>query len=95
LVLLAASRPQLCGDIDAILAQHRLLTARRRTTKTLERNHAVVETNHTPRQTTVVVRTRGPVADPAWTASELGLEEIVLAYMSQAAPQLSAVGHGR
>ena len=32
-----------------------------------------------------VVRSAGPVLDPAWTVSEVGLEDLVLAYMSQAA----------
>ena len=36
-------------------------------------------------QTTLLVRTSGPVLDPAWTVSEVGLEDLVLAYMSQAA----------
>ena len=35
-------------------------------------------------QTTLLVRTSGPVLDPAWTVSEVGLEDLVLAYMSQA-----------
>jgi ABC-2 type transport system ATP-binding protein len=30
------------------------------------------------------VRTSDPVLDPAWTVSEVGLEDLVLAYMSQA-----------
>ena len=28
---------------------------------------------------------RGPVMDPAWTVAQVGLEDLVLAYMSQAA----------
>jgi ABC-2 type transport system ATP-binding protein len=36
-------------------------------------------------QTTLLVRTSGPVFDPAWTVSEVGLEDLVLAYMKQAA----------
>ena len=35
-------------------------------------------------QTTLLVRTSGPVFDPAWTVSEVGLEDLVLAYMKQA-----------
>ena len=35
-------------------------------------------------QTTLLVRTGGPVFDPAWTVSEVGLEDLVLAYMKQA-----------
>jgi ABC-2 type transport system ATP-binding protein len=35
-------------------------------------------------QSTLLVRTSGPVLDPAWTVSEVGLEDLVLAYMRQA-----------
>ena len=47
----------------------------------------VVSASHTDRQSTLLVRTSGPVLDPAWTVSEVGLEDLVLAYMSQAAGQ--------
>ena len=33
------------------------------------------------RQTTLIVRTDAPVLDPAWTVSQIGLEDLVLAYM--------------
>ena len=33
----------------------------------------------------LLVRSSGPVLDPAWTVSEVGLEDLVLAYMRQAA----------
>jgi ABC-2 type transport system ATP-binding protein len=36
-------------------------------------------------QTTLLVRTTGQILDPAWTGSQVGLEDLVLAYMSQAA----------
>ena len=32
-----------------------------------------------------VVRSVGPVLDPAWTVSDVGLEDLMLAYMSAAA----------
>jgi ABC-2 type transport system ATP-binding protein len=31
----------------------------------------------------VLARLDGPVPDPAWQVSEVGLEDIILAYMSQ------------
>ena len=36
-----------------------------------------------------MVRGSAPVLDPAWTASQVGMEDLVLAYMSQdaAAPR--------
>jgi ABC-2 type transport system ATP-binding protein len=32
------------------------------------------------------VRTERPVLDPSWTVTELGLEDLVLAYMERPAP---------
>ena len=45
----------------------------------------VISGSHTDRQSTLLVRADGPVLDPAWTVSEVGLEDLVLAYMKQAA----------
>jgi ABC-2 type transport system ATP-binding protein len=41
--------------------------------------------SHTDRQTTLTVRTDGPIHDPAWTVSKIGLEDLVLGYMSSTA----------
>jgi ABC-2 type transport system ATP-binding protein len=45
----------------------------------------VISASHTDVQSTLLVRTDGPVLDPAWMVSEVTLEDLVLAYMSQAA----------
>ncbi|HEX3749500.1 MAG TPA: ABC transporter ATP-binding protein, partial [Streptosporangiaceae bacterium] len=45
----------------------------------------VIQASHTDRQSTLIVQTRHPVLDPAWTVEQLNLEDLVLAYMSQAA----------
>jgi ABC-2 type transport system ATP-binding protein len=104
LILLAASRVQLCGDIDTLLAQHRILTGPRKDTMAIAHTHAIVREDTTPRQTTLLVKLNGPVTDPAWAVEEPNLEEIVLGYMSQgdadhgAGPgeaRLSAVGGDR
>ena len=44
----------------------------------------VISASHTDVQTTLLVRAGGPVLDPVWTVSEVGLEDLVLAYMKQA-----------
>ncbi len=44
----------------------------------------VIEESHTDRQTTLLVRTDEPILDPAWTVKPVVLEDLVLAYMSQA-----------
>ena len=94
LILISAAKVRLCGEIDAILAEHKILVGPRRDTTTLERTHTVITTTHTPRQTTVLARLNGPVADPAWEAAEPGLEELILGYLGQqpARTPLTAVG---
>jgi ABC-2 type transport system ATP-binding protein len=83
LILLAASRVQLCGDLETLLREHQVLVGPRKDTTAIERTHTVVQAVHTPRQTTLLVRRSGPVIDPAFEAAEVTLEEMVLAYMSQ------------
>jgi ABC-2 type transport system ATP-binding protein len=104
LILLAASRVQLCGDTETLLAQHRVLTGPRKDTTAIARTHAIVREDTTARQTALLVRLNGPVIDPAWAVEQPNLEEIVLGYMSQDDPvygtgpgaaRLSAVGGER
>jgi ABC-2 type transport system ATP-binding protein len=104
LILLAESRVQLCGDIETLLAEHRVLVGPRKDTTAIARTHTVVHEETTARQTSLLVRLSGPVIDPAWAVEEPNLEEIVLGYMSQDSPdygagpgaaRLSAVGGDR
>jgi ABC-2 type transport system ATP-binding protein len=81
LILLAASRVQLCGDIDTLLAQHKVLVGPRKDTAPIEQTHEVVQTVTTARQSTLLVRLNGPVIDPAYQTEDVTVEELVLAYM--------------
>jgi ABC-2 type transport system ATP-binding protein len=96
LILLAASRVQVVGDIDAILADHQVLIGPRKDTTAIERTHSIVQATHTPRQSTLLVRGSARVIDPAWVTESVGLEELVLGYMGQDAPaplaRLTTVG---
>jgi ABC-2 type transport system ATP-binding protein len=91
LIVLLASRVRLAGDVDRLLGAHRLLTGPRRDPATLPGDWEVISASHTGRQSTLLVRTSGPVHDPAWTVGQVSLEDMVLAYMSQAA----GAGSGR
>jgi ABC-2 type transport system ATP-binding protein len=82
-ILLTASRVRLCADIDDVLGGHRMLVGPRQSTAELERLFTVVKTTQTERQSRVLARIDGPVLDPAWDVSEVGLEDIILAYMSE------------
>ena len=90
IVMLAASRVQLCGDIEGLLAEHRLLVGPRKDISAIERDHQVVQVTLTPRQTTLLVRLNGPVIDPAFEAGDVSLEDLVLAYMGQDIPSAQA-----
>jgi ABC-2 type transport system ATP-binding protein len=83
LIVLVASNVQVCGDVAELLATHHRLTGPRRDIDTLPADHDVIEESHTDRQTTLLVRTDGPILDPAWTVKPVTLEDLVLAYMSR------------
>ena len=85
LVILAAGGVQLAGQIDEILGSHRLLTGPRRDPAPVARVHSVIQESHTERQTTLLVKTNGHVNDASWRVDEVGLEEIVLAYLGHQA----------
>ena len=85
LIVLADSRVRVAGPVDELLAAHRLLSGPRRDEDSLPSGLQVISGSHTDRQSTLLVRADGPVLDPAWTVSEVGLEDLVLAYMKQAA----------
>ena len=85
LIVLVGSRVQLAGDVDQLLAAHHLLTGPRRDPARLPEDQQVISASHTDRQTTLTVRSEGPIRDPAWTVSNIGLEDLVLAYLSRTA----------
>jgi ABC-2 type transport system ATP-binding protein len=85
LIVLVGSRVRVAGPVDELLATHHLLTGPRRDPATLPAGQQVISASHTDRQTTLLIRTSEPVLDPAWTVSAVALEDLVLAYMRQAA----------
>ena len=99
LIVLADGQVRLAGDIDELLASHKVLTGARRDPDRLPGDQTMIQQSHTERQSTVLVRTTRPVLDPSWTVSDVGLEELVLGYMAagpaatrSVAPALRSVG---
>ncbi|WP_411111995.1 ABC transporter ATP-binding protein [Streptomyces sp. c-19] len=84
-IVMVDSQVQVAGDIDDLLASHHRLTGPRRDPDTLPAGQHVITASHTDRQTTLLVRTDTAVHDPSWTVSPLGLEDVVLAYMTRPA----------
>jgi len=85
LIILSASYVQLAGDIQEIQRTHKRLVGPRQEVDAIASVHTVIETSQTERQTTLLVRTNGPLFDPSWEVQEVSLEDIVLAYLSQQA----------
>ncbi len=84
LIVLVGSRVRVAGPVEELLATHHLLSGPRRDPGSLPDGIRVISASHTDVQSTLLVRTSGPVLDPAWTISDVSLEDLVLAYMSQA-----------
>jgi ABC-2 type transport system ATP-binding protein len=85
LVLLVASRVRVAGEVEELMTSHCRLTGARRTAGDLPSGVEVIEESHTERQSTLIVRSTAPIVDPHVDVEKLTLEDLVLAYMSQAA----------
>ncbi|MFI7673751.1 ABC transporter ATP-binding protein [Actinophytocola sp. NPDC049390] len=83
LVVLNGGRVQVSGDIEELLAGHRLLTGPVELADGVAARTTVVDDDRTDRQATLLVRTgpQRPVLDPRWHDRGVSLEELVLAYL--------------
>jgi ABC-2 type transport system ATP-binding protein len=84
LILVAAGRVQVSGEVDALLATHRMLTGPAADAD----RHAELTVVHARRgeaQAHLLVRTSGPAdaVPPGWEAHPVGLEELVLSYLRE------------
>ena len=80
LVVLRNGQVAVDGDIASLVRTHRLVSGPRRT-GSLTGVGQVIDRTDTDRQTMALVRTDGPVLDPAWEIGNVDLEEIVLGYL--------------
>jgi ABC-2 type transport system ATP-binding protein len=80
LIVLADSRVRVAGPVDELLAAHYLLSGPRRDPASLPDGLEVISASHTDVQTTLLVRSSGPVLDPVWTVSEVALALALAGY---------------
>jgi ABC-2 type transport system ATP-binding protein len=85
LIVLVASRVRVAGEVEDLLASHYRITGARREPADLPAGVEVIDGSHTDRQSTLIVRSTKPIDDPSFTVEQISLEDLVLAYMSQAA----------
>lgn len=83
LIILSAAHVQVAGDVQDLLRSHKRLVGPRRDVGAVASIHTVVESSQPERQTTLLVRTNGPVFDPSWEVQDVSLEDLVLAYLGQ------------
>ncbi len=84
LIVLVASRVRVAGEVSVLLASHHRLSGPRRDPGTMPAGQEVITESHTDKQSNLLVRTDGPILDPAWAVKPVSLEDLVLAYMSRA-----------
>ena len=82
IVLLSDGTVRLEGDVEKLLASHRLLTGAGRPLGRIGGVDEVVRERHSGRQMTLLARISAPVVDPSWSVDRIGLEELLLAYMA-------------
>ncbi|HEY8192749.1 MAG TPA: ABC transporter ATP-binding protein [Gaiellaceae bacterium] len=82
IVLLSEGQVRLEGNVEELLASHRLLTGSSRPLGRIRGVTEIVRERHSGRQMTLLARLSAPVADPTWSVDEIDLEELLLAYMA-------------
>jgi ABC-2 type transport system ATP-binding protein len=83
LVVLVASQVRVSGEVSALLASHYRLSGPYRDPGALPVGQEVIQASHTDKQSNLLIRTDGPIFDPAWAVKPVSLEDLVLAYMSR------------
>jgi ABC-2 type transport system ATP-binding protein len=85
LVVLTSGRVQVAGEVDDLLGTHRLYTGPTARADRIAEDLPVVRDRRAEAQAHLLVRTTGPHTDPpaGWEAHQVGLEELVLAYLRQ------------
>jgi len=85
LILVAGGRVQVAGEVDDLLASHRVLTGPAPEADLIAQRQAVVHVRRAEAQAHLLVRTGAPSepVPPGWEAHPVGLEEVVLAYLRE------------
>jgi ABC-2 type transport system ATP-binding protein len=98
LVILNGGRVQVVGDIDELVALHKLVIAPRLDPAVVNGDATVVQATHTDRQSAMLVKVGSHPVRPDWEVHDVSLEEIVLAYLGNPtaatlpAPAMEKVG---
>jgi ABC-2 type transport system ATP-binding protein len=84
LIVLVKSRVRVTGEVEELLAGHHRITGARIDPEKLGAGRQVIQARHTDVQSTLVVRSTAPIEDPGFSVDGIDLEDLVLAYMTEA-----------
>ena len=93
LIILSASQVQVASDTESLLSTHKRLIGPCDREVSIGRTHTILQTRASERQSTLLVRSHGPILDPAWEVREASLEDIILAYLALPAGTAFSVQH--
>ena len=82
IVLLGDGHVRLEGSAEELISTHRLLTGAARPLGRIAGVEEIIRKRHSGRQMTLLVRVDGRVVDASWSVDEIGLEDLLLAYMA-------------
>jgi ABC-2 type transport system ATP-binding protein len=85
LVILNGGRVQVVGDIEELVALHKLLIAPRLDPAVIDGDITIVQATHTDRQSAMLVKVGAHPVRPDWEVHDVSLEEMVLAYLGNPA----------
>jgi ABC-2 type transport system ATP-binding protein len=85
LVVLSASRVLVVGEVDDLLAAHHRITGPPTAVTSLPTTVRVIQENHTPRQSSLIVHSLAEIDGSVWSVDPVGLEDVVLAYLASGA----------
>ena len=81
-IVLLDGHVRLEGSAEELISTHRLLTGAARPLGRIAGVEEIVRKRHSGRQMTLLVRIDGTVVEPSWSVDEIGLEDLLLAYMA-------------
>jgi ABC-2 type transport system ATP-binding protein len=85
LVILNGGRVQVVGDIDELVALHKLLIGPRLDAAVVGGDATVVQATHTEHQSAMLVKVGAHPVGADWEVHDVSLEEVVLAYLGNPA----------
>jgi ABC-2 type transport system ATP-binding protein len=85
LILISGGRVQVAGEVDGLLARHRVLTGPAAEADTIAQRLPVVHARRAQAQAHLLARTSAAAepVPPGWEAHPVSLEELVLAYLRE------------